>query len=228
MPDNPAQARFLNDRTKYIALHRIKSNKTGVENKTVKWYQVREAFTDLRTWMLVVYCLCTNFANGGLSVFAAQVVSSFGYSALKTVLLGIPTGLFMTFTALCVAIPNLWLKNMRVKIGATFALIPLISTILVESEFKIPPIHAVPADDILAGDIELPTSNKNGRLVSYYCIYVYWAAYPTVVSLAMANTSGHTKKVTMNAILFFSYCLGNIIAPQVWHFFTLGENSIDI
>ncbi|KAK7887735.1 hypothetical protein LTR67_009638 [Exophiala xenobiotica] len=32
----------------------------------------------------------------------------------------------------------------------------------------------------------------------------------------MANTSGHSKKVTMNAILFFSCCLGNIVAPQFW------------
>ncbi len=30
----------------------------------------------------------------------------------------------------------------------------------------------------------------------------------------MANTSGHTKKVTVNALMFLSYCLGNIIAPQ--------------
>lgn len=32
----------------------------------------------------------------------------------------------------------------------------------------------------------------------------------------MANISGHTKKVTMNAIYFLSYCLGNILGPQVF------------
>jgi ACS family allantoate permease-like MFS transporter len=30
----------------------------------------------------------------------------------------------------------------------------------------------------------------------------------------MANTSGHTKKVTVNALMFLAYCIGNIIAPQ--------------
>lgn len=30
----------------------------------------------------------------------------------------------------------------------------------------------------------------------------------------MANTSGHSKKVGRNAIMFLSYCLGNILAPQ--------------
>lgn len=33
LPDSPLKARFLNEKEKYIALHRIRSNKTGVENK---------------------------------------------------------------------------------------------------------------------------------------------------------------------------------------------------
>jgi hypothetical protein len=32
----------------------------------------------------------------------------------------------------------------------------------------------------------------------------------------MANTSGHSKKLTMNAIFFLAYCIGNIIGPQVF------------
>lgn len=35
-----------------------------------------------------------------------------------------------------------------------------------------------------------------------------------VTSIPMANTSGHTKKVTRNAVTFLSYCLGNIVGPQ--------------
>jgi MFS transporter, ACS family, allantoate permease len=32
----------------------------------------------------------------------------------------------------------------------------------------------------------------------------------------MANTSGHSKKVTMNAMFFLGYCVGNIVGPQVF------------
>ena len=32
----------------------------------------------------------------------------------------------------------------------------------------------------------------------------------------MANTSGHSKKLTMNAVFFISYCCGNIIGPQLF------------
>jgi MFS family permease len=33
MPDSPMQAKFLNDREKYIAIDRVKDNMTGIENK---------------------------------------------------------------------------------------------------------------------------------------------------------------------------------------------------
>ncbi|KAL2672848.1 hypothetical protein Neosp_013564 [[Neocosmospora] mangrovei] len=32
----------------------------------------------------------------------------------------------------------------------------------------------------------------------------------------MANTLGHTKKVTMNALWFIAYSLGNILGPQAF------------
>lgn len=61
---------------------------------------------------------------------------------------------------------------------------------------------------------ELPRSNQQGLLASYYCFYFYWAPYVTVTSLPFANTSGHTKKTTINALMFIAYCVANIIAPQ--------------
>ena len=30
----------------------------------------------------------------------------------------------------------------------------------------------------------------------------------------LANTSGHTKKITVNAMVFLAYCVANILAPQ--------------
>lgn len=32
----------------------------------------------------------------------------------------------------------------------------------------------------------------------------------------MANVSGHTKKLTINATIFLAYCIANIIGPQVF------------
>jgi hypothetical protein len=33
------------------------------------------------------------------------------------------------------------------------------------------------------------------------------------MSVATANTAGHTKKITTNAVLLIGYCLGNFIGP---------------
>lgn len=33
------------------------------------------------------------------------------------------------------------------------------------------------------------------------------------MSLATANTAGHTKKITTNAMLLIGYCIGNFIGP---------------
>jgi len=41
------------------------------------------------------------------------------------------------------------------------------------------------------------------------------------MSVATANTAGHTKKVTTNAFLLIGYCLGNFIGP----FFFLAEQA---
>lgn len=193
LPDSPVNAHFLNERERYIAVHRIKENMTGVENKQFKWYQVREAFTDWKTWPLVVFSICINVPNGGLVTFAAQIVSGLGFSKLETTLLGMPTGIFMTISGLMTTIPAYYLRNSRCLLAAICCLVPLVCCLLMQ---------------------HLPKSNKNGLLGAYYVFYFYWGPYPTVISLPMANTSGHTKKLTVNALMFLAYCLGNIIAPQ--------------
>ncbi|KAH8666814.1 major facilitator superfamily domain-containing protein [Xylariales sp. PMI_506] len=193
LPDSPVKNRFLNDREKYIAILRIKDNMTGTESKQFKLYQVREAFTDWKTWPLVVFAICINIPNGGLVTFAAQIVSGLGYSKLNTTLLGMPTGIVMTLGAWSLAYPASRFKNIRCILAACGCIIPLVCCILM---------------------MKLPRTNQQGLLASYYCFYFYWAPYVTVTALPFANTAGHTKKTTVNALMFIAYCVANIIAPQ--------------
>jgi hypothetical protein len=58
----------------------------------------------------------------------------------------------------------------------------------------------------------LPATSK-GALAGNYITHVVGAFLPCSYSFASANTAGHTKKVTMNAILLMSFCLGNILGP---------------
>ncbi|KAJ5142842.1 Major facilitator superfamily domain general substrate transporter [Penicillium bovifimosum] len=61
---------------------------------------------------------------------------------------------------------------------------------------------------------KLPRENQRGLLAAYHSFYTYWARYVLSTFLPMANTSGHSKKLTMNAVFFLAYCIGNILGPQ--------------
>jgi F0F1-type ATP synthase membrane subunit a len=59
----------------------------------------------------------------------------------------------------------------------------------------------------------LPKTNKAGKLIGNYMTNCIGASLPLLYSWVSANFAGHTKKVTMNAVLLMSFCLGNIIGP---------------
>lgn len=68
----------------------------------------------------------------------------------------------------------------------------------------------------LAGTLGLwliDQSKPYGRLSCLWISFTYTAAWTLAMSVATANTAGHTKKVTTNALLLIGYCLGNIIGP---------------
>lgn len=55
---------------------------------------------------------------------------------------------------------------------------------------------------------KLPRTEKNALLALYYLYFTYWGPYVLATSLPMANVSGHSKKLAMNATMFMAYCLG--------------------
>jgi ACS family allantoate permease-like MFS transporter len=50
IPDNPMTAHFLTKEEKIIAIERLRSHSTGIENKTWKKDQFIEALTDWKPW----------------------------------------------------------------------------------------------------------------------------------------------------------------------------------
>ncbi|RMY64467.1 hypothetical protein D0863_09794 [Hortaea werneckii] len=196
LPDSPTTCWYMSDRQKYICLQRIRGNNTGLEEKNhVKWNQVRECMEDPRTWLLFVFSIAQNIPNGGIITFSAIIVSGLGYSTLNTTLLGIPTGVIATLWAWMMAWPAGRLKNARCLIIAGANCVTIVCSVLMW---------------------KLPRSNQHGLLAAYYVFYTYWGPYCMAQTLYMSNTSGHSKKVSMGAVYFVGYCVGNIIGPQVF------------
>ncbi|EKG16901.1 Major facilitator superfamily [Macrophomina phaseolina MS6] len=153
LPDSPAQCRYMADREKFVCLQRVKGNNTGIEDKEIKWYQVRECLCDSKTWLLFLFGVAQNIPNGGVVTFAAIIVSGFGYSTLVTTLLGIPTGIIATAWSWIIAYPAGRFRNSRCVIAASCNLLAVACAMLMW---------------------KLPRSNKKGLLASYYVFYTYW------------------------------------------------------
>lgn len=62
-PSNPTKARWLSEREKAIAILRITENKTGLDEKTFKWDQVKEAMVDPRFWLINLFSLTNTIPN---------------------------------------------------------------------------------------------------------------------------------------------------------------------
>ncbi|KAI1387986.1 putative allantoate permease [Hypoxylon trugodes] len=195
LPSSPVEAWWLTDRQKYVCLERVRKSNTGIEDKKMKWYQVKECLMDPRSWLISIFACAINIPNGGLVTFAAIIVNGMGFSTLDTTLLGVPTGVVGTLWSLILNITASRLPGWRCVLIVIAIMFPMASAILMW---------------------KLPSDNKLSLLGAYYAFYSYWAPYTMCTSLPMANTSGHTKKVTLNAMFFIGYCVGNILGPQVF------------
>ena len=91
MPDNPMSSRLGHDE-KIVAIERLRSNQTGIENTTFKVGQMNEALKDIKTWIIVVIILAANVPTGISGSYSSTVIkgcvlhSSIFYQCLSFVI----------------------------------------------------------------------------------------------------------------------------------------------
>lgn len=195
LPDTILSSKFLTEEEKEYAENRVKLSGTGTLDPLVtgkwKFYQVREALIDPKTWFFFVTYFLTQICNGGLQNFGNLVVNGFGFSSLDTVLFGIPASLLAGITIG----GSGWLSS-RYKNITTY----LIAIVLC------PPV--------IGAAIIYTQDGRGVRLFGYYLLQTAYASNPLSLGLVASNCSGATKKMTVTAILFLGYCAGNIVGPQ--------------
>jgi len=121
------------------------------------------------------------------------IIKNFGYTSRQTLILSTPGGAFNSVTTLLCGIYS-DRKNERM-LPIIFALIPTIlgSALL----------------------IAFNDSGKKGVLLfGVYLVGTLGGSISTVYAYNASNTSGHTKKSTINAMTFASYSVGNIIGSE--------------
>jgi hypothetical protein len=53
LPNSPLDAKWLSTEEKVHTIQLIRETHAGISNSTFKWSQVRESFTDLKSWLFM-------------------------------------------------------------------------------------------------------------------------------------------------------------------------------
>jgi len=101
----------------------MRRNQTGIEQRRIDWGQIKEAYTDYKTWLFMLLGFVANIPNGGISNFSTLVIRGLGFDTLHTALLGIPQGaLVVIWISLGAVVNNYMPKNSRTLVCALFML----------------------------------------------------------------------------------------------------------
>ncbi|KAI0791142.1 MFS general substrate transporter [Abortiporus biennis] len=193
-PDSPATAWFLTPDERAKAIARIKENQTGIENKHFKMEQFYEALLDPKTWLFAFFSAMDNVPNS-LTNQRTIIVSSFGFTNLQTTLLGCVDGLIEIVTIFTGVQLATRYKNAIAYVGAIYFLPNILGVLLLNL---------------------LPWDNKVGLLFSQWLTGVGTTGFVLGLSWLSNVTAGHTKRVTVNAIMLVAYCIGNAAGPFLW------------
>ncbi|KAJ5093197.1 hypothetical protein N7456_009058 [Penicillium angulare] len=190
LPDNPMTSKLTKEE-KILAIERLRENQTGIENKHFKWNQFVEVLKDPQTYLIAVIVTAMDVPNAAISSFTSLIIQNIGFTTKQTELLNIPNGAVSIVSILAAS----WVAS-RYDQRCLCVVASLLCGLL--------------GGCLLAFS---PKDMKGAQLAGNYLTQVTGSALPIMYSLAGANVAGHTKKVSMNAILLMSFCLGNILGP---------------
>jgi hypothetical protein len=187
LPNNPMSSR-LTATDKLAAIERLRSNQTGIENKQFAIHQMVEAFCDPRVGMIVLLSVLGSVVNGALSNYQSAMIKGFGFTSKEAALLSIPSGVIGII--ICSGSGYVVARTQQ-RCLVLLSLYPL---------------------GIIGAALMAFTSGKASRLTGNYLTNTV-ASSPILCTIVAANVSGHSKKVTVNALLLIANSVGNMIGP---------------
>lgn len=195
LPDSPINAKFLSQREKVFMVKRMATNATGVSSNVWKWYQAKEAFLDVRSYLVLLFNFGINIPNGGLSTFSSIIINNLGFTSVQSSLMGMPTGVIASLSSIGFTFWGARWVNHRCLLAFISLIMPLIGAIVC--------YHS-------------PHSNTAAQLVGLYFMYFYFASYAMLISCVQANTAGNTKKSVVYGLNYLGYAGGAILGSQTF------------
>ncbi|KAG5354907.1 putative transporter [Yarrowia sp. B02] len=193
-PDDPSKAWFLTEEERKQVVIRVRDNQASFGNKKFMKYQFVEAFQDPRTWLYFFYAIASNIPNGGITNFSTILFSeTLGLGPIRGLLLQTPQGAVEIVGCVLFGLLAQW-TQWRLVWSIIAQLIATVAMCLLAF---------------------LP-HNQSAGLAGLYLLSIYPVGLVCMLSSVASNTTGHTKKATVNAIVLVGYCVGNIIGPQTF------------
>jgi hypothetical protein len=92
------RAKCFSEEDKRLMVERVRSNQTGIQNKSFRPEQIKEAFLDPQTWCYCLIAICTTLPTSGLGGFSQIVIKGFKFTVLQTQLLAMVLGVVIIIT----------------------------------------------------------------------------------------------------------------------------------
>ncbi|CDK27988.1 unnamed protein product [Kuraishia capsulata CBS 1993] len=192
IPDIPVKAWFLNDEEKLYAVERIRKNRTGFGNPTYKPSQLKEAFTDITTYLYFFFMFGYGIPNGGIGNFGSILLKEqFGFTTGSALLMNmVGSGIDIVFPVAFAYLDRYFIRS-RLITGCGINCSIFIGLCLLA--------FAEP---------------KAAKIIGYYLTYLTTASWACMSSVVSSNVAGHTKKLAANTCFLIGFAAGNIIGPQ--------------
>ncbi|KAJ5282670.1 hypothetical protein N7497_002166, partial [Penicillium chrysogenum] len=193
LPNSPLDAKWLSTEEKVHTIQLIRETHAGISNSTFKWSQVRESFTDLKSWLFIFHMFFNELPNN-TSQQLPLIVVGFGFTPAESALFNIIKPIWGFI--LIIGSATL-LYSTRLGTGYTCA------------------ISYVPC--FIGGIIELasPWSNKVALVVGTQ-ISTFKPSYLLGLSWAGTTTTGYTKKLCLMSSCIVAASVANMISPEFW------------
>ncbi|KAF9878348.1 hypothetical protein CkaCkLH20_04386 [Colletotrichum karsti] len=193
LPNSPIEAKWLSTEEKVHTIKSIRDSQSGIKNSSWKWSQVREAFTDPKSWLFIFHMFFNELPNN-TSQQLPLIIVGFGFTAAESALFNIAKPLIGSFLILVSAA---MLYGTRLGTGYTCA------------------ISYIPC--FVGGIIELasPWSNKIALVVGTQ-ISTFKPSYLLGLSWAGTATTGYTKKLTVMSTCVVAASVANMVSPEFW------------
>ncbi|KAL4862803.1 major facilitator superfamily domain-containing protein [Aspergillus spectabilis] len=195
LPATPMKAWFLSPRERRIAVCRLMSNQTGIHTRKVKWRQGLFAFLDPQVYFLCVFSFAFAFSNVAISSFGGYLLTSFGYSQSRALVLSLPASAVAVVCIILAGILGSRFPQHRIIIAIAFILPSLMGNLILW---------------------KMPRDNRSGLLTGLYMSTTFYGSLVQHYSLLAANIAGHSKKTVVMGTITAMAAFGGFSGPWAY------------